>query len=75
MVLVAKDNGSPISYETLRFLTIVLVDANDNEPKFPEPEVAGKPFIYRFRVTENGPDDQVIGILTTDFISIINSIQ
>lgn len=59
----AKDNGSPISYETLRFLTIVLVDANDNEPKFPEPEVVGKPFIYRFRVTENGPDDQVIGKL------------
>jgi hypothetical protein len=59
--LVAKDNGSPVSYETLRFLTILLVDANDNEPKFPESEVAGKPFIYRFRVMENGPEDQVIG--------------
>ena len=60
LVLVARDRGTPVPYETLRFLTVLLVDANDNEPRFPT-EVPGEPPTFRFRVTENGPPDMLVG--------------
>lgn len=60
-MLVARDHGSPVAYETLRFLTVLLVDANDNEPRFPPPETPGQPATFRFRVIENGPPNQLIG--------------
>ena len=35
LLLVAKDRGIQTSYETLRLLTVIVDDANDNEPEFP----------------------------------------
>ena len=35
LVLVARDHGTPISFETLRFVTVVIKDINDNLPMFP----------------------------------------
>ncbi|XP_065338532.1 cadherin-87A [Cloeon dipterum] len=60
LVLVAKDNGYPVSYETLSFLTVLLMDSNDNEPRFPVVE-GNQLFSYRFKVLENGPADEVVG--------------
>lgn len=56
LVLVARDQGSPAWFETLRFLTVLLVDMNENRPEFPD---ASNP--YKFVVTENGDRDQKIG--------------
>lgn len=35
LLLVAKDRGIQTSFETLRLLTVIVDDANDNEPEFP----------------------------------------
>lgn len=56
LVLVARDQGSPSWYESLQFLTILLVDINENRPEFPD---ASNP--YKFFVTENGERDMRIG--------------
>jgi len=61
LVLVAKDHGTPISHETLRFLTVLLVDTNDNRPEFPLTETTNP---YSFRVTENSPTNLLIGKVT-----------
>ena len=34
LVLVARDHGSPVAFETLRFVTVVVADVNDNGPEF-----------------------------------------
>ena len=34
LVLVAKDHGTPVSFETLRFVTILIKDINDHTPVF-----------------------------------------
>lgn len=57
-MLVARDHGTPISHETLRFLTILLVDTNDNRPEFPITETTNP---YIFRVTENSQTNLLIG--------------
>ncbi|PNF35261.1 hypothetical protein B7P43_G04794, partial [Cryptotermes secundus] len=58
LVLVARDHGTPISHETLRFLTILLVDTNDNRPEFPITETTNP---YIFRVTENSQTNLLVG--------------
>nr|CAD7400227.1 unnamed protein product [Timema poppensis] len=58
LLLVAKDHGSPTSYETLHFLTVLLVDTDDNIPQFP---VDGTTHPYRFRLSENLPGQQFVG--------------
>ncbi|GLV42165.1 Cadherin 87A, partial [Carabus blaptoides fortunei] len=58
LVLVAMDHGSPTWYETLRFLTVLLVDTNDNLPEFPDSAMANP---YRFYVKENSNKDIRIG--------------
>ncbi|KAK8407296.1 hypothetical protein O3P69_002092 [Scylla paramamosain] len=60
LVLMAKDQGSPISYETLRFLTVVVKDQNDNRPMFPKDNL---PQSYRFSITENTAKHTLIGQL------------
>ena len=35
LVLVARDHGTPIAFETLRFVTVLIKDINDNVPMFP----------------------------------------
>lgn len=56
LVLVVKDQGTPSSFETLRFLTILLVDLNENKPEFPD---ASNP--YKFLILENSPRNIRIG--------------
>ncbi|XP_053671726.1 cadherin-87A [Anopheles nili] len=56
LILVARDQGTPAWFETLRFLTVLLVDVNENYPEFPD---ASNP--YKFFVTENGARDVRIG--------------
>lgn len=56
LVLVARDQGVPSSFETLRFLTILLVSVNENKPEFPD---ASNP--YKFYITENSARDIRIG--------------
>ncbi|XP_024937586.1 cadherin-87A isoform X2 [Cephus cinctus] len=53
LVLVAADHGSPTTYETLRLLTVLLVDTNDNVPQFYDE--------YTFNVPENRPKDYFVG--------------
>lgn len=56
LVLVARDHGTPAPFETLRFLTVLLVDMTEHHPEFPD---ASNP--YKFQVAENGPRDTRIG--------------
>lgn len=56
LVLVARDQGTPSWFESLRFLTILLVGANEIKPEFPD---ASNP--YHFFITENRPRDIRIG--------------
>ncbi|EEZ99177.2 cadherin 23 [Tribolium castaneum] len=58
LVLVARDHGSPKWFETLRYLTILLVDTNDNRPEFPDSHSANP---YHFYVTENDKSGVRIG--------------
>lgn len=54
----ARDHGSPKWFETVRHLTILLVDTNDNRPEFPDSKTANP---YHFYVTENNEKDLRIG--------------
>ncbi|XP_055623372.1 cadherin-87A [Toxorhynchites rutilus septentrionalis] len=56
LILVARDQGTPAWFETLRFLTVLLVDVNENHPEFPD---ASNP--YKFFIAENSPRDIRIG--------------
>ena len=56
LVLVAKDQGTPMPFDNLQFLTVLLVDINENHPEFPD---ASNP--YKFFITENSVRDIRIG--------------
>lgn len=56
LVLYVTDQGQPNPFNTLTFLTILLVDMNENRPEFPD---ASNP--YKFSVTENGEAHRRIG--------------
>lgn len=56
LVLVASDQGVPSHFETLRFLTIIVVSTVENKPEFPD---ASNP--YKFYITENSSRDIRIG--------------
>lgn len=58
MVLVAKDHGYPTWYETLSYLTVLLVDVNDNRPEFPDSKNTNP---YIFYVAENDERNLRIG--------------
>ncbi|KAJ1523428.1 hypothetical protein ONE63_001290 [Megalurothrips usitatus] len=58
LVLVARDHGSPTSYETLRVLSINVIDANDNNPEFPR---GPSTMPYHFSAPENAPPNVKIG--------------
>lgn len=61
LLLVAKDQGGPTtSYETLRLLTVMVEDENDNEPEFPV-ERRSKVAPYHFRIEENVRPDTAVG--------------
>lgn len=46
----ARDHGYPKFFQTVTYLTILLVDMNDNRPEFPD-SISTNP--YHFYVTEN----------------------
>ena len=48
LVLVARDHGKPVSFETLRFVSIVIKDVNDHEPMFKTNEEIRFTVISRF---------------------------
>ncbi|KAL5273464.1 hypothetical protein ACFFRR_000290 [Megaselia abdita] len=48
LILTARDNGSPSPFESIRFLTVILLDANENRPEFPD---SSNP--YKFSIHEN----------------------
>lgn len=56
LVLVARDQGTPSYFESLRFLTILIVSVNENKPEFPD---ASNP--YKFFIVENSDRDIRIG--------------
>lgn len=56
LILVARDNGNPKPFETLRFLTISIIDANENRPEFPD---ASNP--YKISILENNERNIKIG--------------
>ncbi|XP_037922792.1 cadherin-87A [Hermetia illucens] len=56
LILVARDQGTPSYFETLRFLSIILVDVNENRPEFSD---ASNP--YKITVLENSPPDIRVG--------------
>ncbi|XP_028130157.2 cadherin-87A [Diabrotica virgifera virgifera] len=58
LVLVARDHGFPKWYETIRHLTVLLVDENDNRPEFPGSKSTNP---YHFYVVENNEKDIMIG--------------
>lgn len=56
LVLYVTDQGQPNPFSSLTFLTILLVDMDENRPKFPD---ASNP--YKFYVQENGQPHERIG--------------
>lgn len=56
LVLFVTDQGHPSPFSALTFLTILLVDMNENRPEFPD---ASNP--YKFSVQENTEAHQRIG--------------
>lgn len=58
LVLVARDHGSPKWFETIRYLTVLLVDTNDNRPEFPDSKSTNP---YKFYVPENNIAGMRIG--------------
>ncbi|XP_054711474.1 cadherin-87A-like [Uloborus diversus] len=58
LVLAARDNGSPIAFETLRFLTVILLDIDDNNPEFPRIQTTNP---YVFTLEENLPPNFPVG--------------
>lgn len=61
MVLVARDQGSPTWHESLKLLTVNLIDVNDNKPEFPVIDTH-KPY-YTFNIRENNRIQYKIGEL------------
>ena len=59
LLLVARDQGSP-AYETLRLLTVIVEDEDDNAPEFPA-ERRTKVNPYHFRIEENVRPDTAVG--------------
>lgn len=71
LTLVARDHGSPKWYETIRSLTVLLVDMNDNRPEFPDSKNTNP---YMFYVTENGAKNERIGELYSRLFSCLKGI-
>ncbi|XP_050531653.1 cadherin-87A [Daktulosphaira vitifoliae] len=59
LVLVARDQGSPLWQESLKVLNINLIDVNDNRPHFSVPN--GHKPLYTFKIKENNRPQHKIG--------------
>lgn len=58
LILAARDHGMPKWYETLCYLTILLVDMDDNRPEFPDSKTTNP---YTFYISENDAPGVRIG--------------
>lgn len=76
-MLVARDQGSPTWHESLKLLTINLIDVNDNKPQF-FIHNNNKP-LYTFNVRENNRLQYKVGklifMLTYTFSKFKNCIK
>ena len=61
LILVARDHGTPVAFETLRFVTVISKDINDNGPKFPESISGGGESMVRFTVPEEENPGYFVG--------------
>ena len=59
LVIVARDHGTPVAFETLRFLNVVVKDIDDNSPKFPS--ALSSESIIRFTVPEEERPGYFVG--------------
>jgi len=69
LVLVARDQGSPTWHESLKLLTVNLIDVNDNMPRFPVYN-DHKP-LYTFYIKENNRPQYKIGNMFTLILKIL----
>jgi len=60
LVIVARDHGTPVAFETLRFLNVIVEDIDDNTPKFP-PALTSDNNIIKFTVPEEEKPGYVVG--------------
>ncbi|KAL4711580.1 hypothetical protein ACJJTC_003597 [Scirpophaga incertulas] len=56
LVIAAVDNGTPAQFESLRLLTVVLADDDDNSPRFQQLQ-------YRFSILENLAPGTIVGTI------------
>ena len=60
MIIVARDHGTPVAFESLRFLSVVVEDIDDNTPKFMT-SLGDNANVARFTVAENKDPGTFIG--------------
>merc|ERR1719394_1989263 len=60
LVIVARDHGTPVAFETLRFLNVVVEDIDDNSPRFP-PTLTSANNVLKFTVEEEEDAGFVVG--------------
>ena len=70
LVIVATDHGTPVAFETLRFLSIIVQDINDNTPVFPES--LSEETVVRFTIPEN---DKEPGYFDPIFVGRVEAVD
>ncbi|XP_061601899.1 cadherin-23 [Cololabis saira] len=63
LIIVARDMGQPVPYETTQPLLVALLDIDDNEPVFLKPPRGSLPY-QKLRVPEHSPPNTVVGNIT-----------
>ncbi|XP_053189417.1 cadherin-23 isoform X2 [Scomber japonicus] len=63
LIIVARDMGQPVPYETTQPLQVALLDIDDNEPVFLKPPRDSLPY-QKLTVPEHSPPGTVVGNVT-----------
>ncbi|XP_043991850.1 cadherin-23 isoform X2 [Gambusia affinis] len=63
LIIVARDMGQPVPYETTQPLQVALLDIDDNEPVFLKPPRGSLPY-QKMTVPEHSPSGTVVGNVT-----------
>ncbi|XP_057704908.1 cadherin-23 isoform X1 [Corythoichthys intestinalis] len=63
LIIVARDMGHPVPYETTQPLQVALLDIDDNEPVFLKPPPGSLPY-QKLSVPEHSPPGTVVGNVT-----------
>uniref|UniRef100_A0AAV2JL38 Cadherin domain-containing protein n=1 Tax=Knipowitschia caucasica TaxID=637954 RepID=A0AAV2JL38_KNICA len=64
LIIVARDLGQPVPYETTQPLQVALLDIDDNEPVFLKPPVGAAPY-QTLKVPEHSPPGTIVGQVTS----------